>query len=422
MTSTGPLDLLPDMLVALAIGLLIGGEREWSQRARDSERVTAGIRTFGLLGLVGSIAVLLDRFLHPLSWAVILVAVIALIVAAYIAETRASGDWGMTTEIAMLGTFLLGSLAMSGQPVLAAGIAVLVTVLLSLKNFLHSRVHQLTQDEIFGTLKLLLISVVMLPLLPDRTMGPLDIFNPYVTWWMVVLIAGLGFVAYVAVRAVGSSSGILLTAALGGMVSSTAMTITLAKLSRHVGHPGVLAAGLLLASSIMFPRMLLEAAVISPAVAWAILPPVCVAMLCYLVGALTLFWRSKSRAKQDTEPLDQALKNPFEITPALKFSALLVAIMFVVELARQWFGDAGVFVSAAISGAADVDAVTLSISRLATQGLDPVVAADAIVLAAISNSLTKLALAGFIGGRSLLLYCAPAVLSASAVMALSILY
>ena len=422
MTSASTLELLPNMLVAMAIGLLIGGEREWSQRDRNSEKVMAGIRTFGLLGLLGSIAVLLNEFLHPTAWAIILAAVIALVIAAYIAETRVSGDWGMTTEIAMLGTFLLGSLATVGQPTLAAGLGVLVALLLSMKSFLHNQVHRLSEHEISGTLKLLFISVVLLPLLPNETMGWLGVFNPYVTWWMVVAIAGLGFAAYVAVRVMGPGSGIILTAALGGMVSSTAMTITLSRLSRSVRHPGTLAAGLLLTSSLMFPRMLLEAAFISPALAQVILAPLGLAMLCYLAGVSLLLWHATRQASLDHEPIEQTLKNPFEMGPALKFSALLIAIMFLVEIARQWFGEAGVLVTAAISGAADVDAITLSLARLSNQGLEQSVAANGILLAAISNSLFKLGLAGFIGGRTIMLYCAPSVAVAMAIMAFTILF
>ncbi len=410
------------MLVAMAIGLLIGGEREWSQRDRNSEKVMAGIRTFGLLGLLGSLAVLLNEFLHPMAWAIILVAVIALVIAGYIAETRASGDWGMTTEIAMLGTFLLGSLAMADQATLAAGLGVLIALLLSMKSFLHNQVHRLSEHEISGTLKLLFISVVLLPLLPNETMGWLDVFNPYVTWWMVVAIAGLGFAAYVAVRVVGPSSGIILTAALGGMVSSTAMTITLSRLSRNVRHPQTLAAGLLLTSSLMFPRMLLETAFVSPAMAKAIVVPLGLAMLCYLIGVGMLLWHATRQTSLDHEPIEQTLKNPFEMGPALKFSILLVAIMFLVEIARHWFGEAGVLVTAAISGAADVDAITLSLARLSNQGLDQGIATNGVLLAAMSNSLVKLALAGSIGGRTILLYCAPSVAAAMTIIALATVF
>lgn len=418
--SASTLDLLPNVVVAITIGLLIGAEREWSQRHRQSERVMAGIRTFGLLGLVGALGVLLSAFLAPVAWAIVLSGVMVLIVAGYIAETRASGDWGMTTEIAMLSTFLLGSLAAIDQATLAAGLGVMVALLLSMKNILHTQVHRLSEHEISATLKMLFISVVMLPLLPNETMGPMGIFNPYVTWWMVVLIAGMGFVAYVAVRIVGPGRGIMLTAVLGGVVSSTAMSITLSRLSRTVALPTTLAAGILVASSIMFPRMLLEAAIISPGVAKLIVGPVLLAMGCYLAGAGLLLLHARRQKHVDTQTVEETLKNPFEIAPALRFTAMLVGIMFLVEASRLAFGDAGVLVMASVSGAADVDAVTLSLSKLANNGLEQSVAARGILLAAISNSFIKLGLAGIIGSHKLLFACLPTVVVAMTVLVLAV--
>jgi len=226
-----PLAFLPATILALAIGLLIGAEREWSQYSRQSERLMAGIRTFGLLGLVGSLSVVFSELLHPWAWAFVSTGVMLLIIAGYIAEVRATGDWGMTTEVAMLVTYLLGSLATLDHMVLAAALGVVVAALLSLKAVLHTQVHRLEKKEISGALKLLFISVVILPLLPNESMGPMDFFNPSIVWWMVVLITGLGFVAYVAMRVMDASKGLLWTAVFGGLVSSTAMTLTLSRLA-----------------------------------------------------------------------------------------------------------------------------------------------------------------------------------------------
>ena len=154
---------VPGIAIALAIGLLIGAEREWSQRNEKTERVMAGIRTFGLLGLLGAVAIILTDIVGAYAWAFVLVAVALLVVAGYIAEARATGDWGMTTEFAMLVTFGLGVMAASGQLAIAAGLGVLVAGLLSLKRLLHTQVHRLTPEEVSGALKLLFISVVMLP-------------------------------------------------------------------------------------------------------------------------------------------------------------------------------------------------------------------------------------------------------------------
>lgn len=415
----GSLALLSQMLIALAIGLLIGGEREWSQRRRNAERVTAGIRTFGLLGLLGGLAVVLSANFHPYAGAIVLVGVVLLVVAAYVVETRASGDWGMTTEIAMLVTFGLGALVALDQALLSAGLGVMVAALLGLKNILHSRVHRLAPSEIAGALKLLFISVVMLPLLPNQTMGPLGVFNPYVVWLMVVLIAALGFAAYVAMRAVDSRHGILVTALLGGIVSSTAMTVTLSRMAQRVAEPHALVAGLLLTASLMFPRVLIEVGLIAPAVVERLLWPLGVAALVYLLGALLYVWLALRVGPKDGRGLDVALKNPFELGPALRFTALLVGILFAVELARRYLGDGGVYVMAAISGLADADAITLSLSKLSTAGLDVTVAADGILIAAVANSLFKLALAVVIGGLPIAARMAPFALLAVALALLT---
>jgi uncharacterized membrane protein (DUF4010 family) len=400
------------LAVALAIGLLIGAEREWSQRHEQTERVMAGIRTFGLLGLLGAVAVILAQTVGPYAWVVILLAVAMLVVAGYIAQAKATGDWGMTTEVAMLMTFGLGVLAASGQLALASGLGVLVAGLLSLKRVLHTHVHRLEHQEVSGALKLLFISVVVLPLLPDRTMGPFNVFNPYVVWWMVVAITGLGFAAYVSVRIAGPRSGILLTSLLGGLVSSTAMTLTLARLAKKMSNVDMLSAGLMLTSAFMFPRVLVVSGVLAPSLVAALAGPMLLAAVVYMAGAAWLAWRG-TRLKSDSQSgFGTNLQNPFEIGSALRFTLLLVVIMFAVELARKYLGQTGIWAMAAISGAADVDAITLSLSRLVGTELTVEVASQGIMIAAISNSLLKLVLACSIGGKAIAGNLAPFVASA----------
>ena len=410
---------VPGLAIALAVGLLIGAEREWSQRFEKSERVMAGIRTFGLLGLLGAVAVLLSETVGAYAWAVMLVAVALLVVAGYIAEARATGDWGMTTEVAMLVTFGLGVLAASGQIAMAAGLGVLVAGLLSLKRILHTHVHRLTPQEVSGALKLLFISVVMLPLLPNQAFGPYNVFNPYVIWWMVVAITGLGFVAYVSMRMAGQRSGILLTAVLGGLVSSTAMTLTLARLAKTLPRPNTLSAGLLLSSALMFPRVLIVSTVVAPPLLSVLAWPLVLAMICYLAGAAWLTFVGVKPAAAVKESVDSGLENPFQIGQALRFTLVLVVIMFAVEVARAHFGDAGVWFMAAISGAADVDAINLSLSRIAGNELGLQLAGQGILIAALSNSLFKLALSWSIGGNSIGWRTLPFVLAGMVAASLS---
>jgi uncharacterized membrane protein (DUF4010 family) len=404
---------VPGVLVGLTIGLLIGAEREWSQRLEKTERVVAGIRTFGLLGLLGSLSVALMDILGPTAWVVLALVVALLIVTGYVAQARITQDWGMTTEFALLITFVLGSMAGSGSPVMAGALAVIVAALLSLKNVLHTQVHRLRPNEVSGALKLLFISVVMLPLLPNQTFGPFNIVNPYVLWWMVVLITGLGFAAYVTIRVVGERSGLLLTSALGGMVSSTAMTVTLSRLAASISQPNTISAGLLLSAGLMFPRVIIVCGILAPTLISVLALPLVIATLIYLCGAAWYAYKGTTTQARPSQALDSDLQNPFDIVSALKFTALLIAIMFAVEIARLYLGDTGLYAMAAISGAADVDAVSLSLSRMAQVQLGLEVAGRGILIAAFSNSLVKLCIAGSVAGWSIFKRIAPFVFLAA---------
>ncbi len=398
------LELLLSFATALAVGLLIGTERGWSARETDDTRLIGGIRTFGLVGLLGGLAALLGQQFGLNAWISISLIFGLLVIAAYIGEQRHTGDLGVTNAIALLLTFLLGSLALSDQRVLAAACAVVIAMLLSLKQPLHSALRRLSADEISGALKLLFISLVLLPVLPNEGYGPWQVFNPYATWWMVVLIAAIGFAAYVAIRVIGPRKGLLVTALLGGMVSSTAMTLTLARLDGGPRMRAMLACGLLATSALMFPRVLLEVGLVNPALLSTLLWPLGICALSYAAGALWFFRQASSELESNPEPL---LKNPFELAPALRFAALLALIAFMVEAGRRSLGDVGVYLVALLSGTTDVDAITLSLSRNAMGDLSNQVAVQGIYLAALSNSLVKGGLIALIGGRQLALCTLP---------------
>lgn len=400
------LELLLNLATALGVGLLIGTERSWSGRDLDGEEL-AGIRTFGLSGLFGGLAALSVGHFGVLAWITMFSLLALLVIAGYVIESRYSADHGMTTEVAMLLTFLLGSLAVAESRLLAGSIAVVVALLLSLKAHLHGALRRLNEAELSGALKLLFISVVLLPALPNQGFGPWQAFNPYTTWWMVVLIAAIGFAAYVAIRLLGTRHGLMVTALLGGIVSSTAMTITLARLDADKLRPA-LAAGLLATSALMFPRVLLEVGLVNRALLPQMLAPLLTAGLIYAGGALFFYLRA---AQQPEGAAQTLLKNPFELGPALRFAALLVLILFLVEAGRRMLGDTGVYLVALLSGLTDVDAITLSLANNARSELDPTVAVRGIFLAALSNSLVKGVLIAIIGGRQLALLTLPIMLA-----------
>jgi uncharacterized membrane protein (DUF4010 family) len=397
------LELSLNLATSLGIGLLIGAERAWTAREQADTELVAGIRTFGLTGLFGGLAALSLAHFGVAAWIAMFALLALLVIAGYLVEIRRSGDHGMTSEIALLLTFLLGSLALAESRLLAAACAIVVTLLLSLKARLHSALRQLSEAELSGALKLLFISVVLLPNLPNQGYGPWQAFNPYATWWMVVLIAGIGFAAYIAIRLLGTHHGLLATALLGGMVSSTAMTLTLSRLDAPKLRPA-LAAGLLATSALMFPRVLLEVGLVNAALLPSLLAPLLAACLVYAGGAWLYFRHSVQQPEASGEP---PLRNPFELGPALRFAALLVAILFLVEGARRWLGEVGVYLVALLSGLTDVDAITLSLANNARDGLSAEVAVRGIFLAVFSNSLVKAGLVAAIGGRELAVRTVP---------------
>jgi len=411
---------LLDLIVPLAIGLLIGTERGWSHRHQSDDKLIAGIRTFGLAGLLGGIAAMMASMFQFFTWVMIFGGFVLLVVAAYVGDLKDNPDRGLTTEIALLLTFLLGSLSVLGYMGMASGLAVVIALLLSLKDVLHTGLRKLTGEELSGALKLLFISLVMLPVLPNEGMGPWAIFNPYSIWWMVVLISALGFAAYVAMKVAGLNYGLLLTALLGGIVSSTAMTLTLSKMHTQTSLRTILAAGLLLTSALMFPRVLVEISLINPGLTDRLVAPLLVAGTVYVLGAIALAILA-TRQPINLAESTALLHNPFEIGSAIRFALLLTAIVFLVEAGRRYLGDAGVLVIAAISGLTDVDAITLSLSKAALRDLDAQTAVIGIGLAVISNSLVKAGLIILVGGKELALRCVPIMLAGLAAGGLTLL-
>ncbi|MBE7373798.1 MgtC/SapB family protein [Pseudomonas lopnurensis] len=410
------LDLLLNLATALGVGLLIGSERSWSGRDSAGQELVAGIRTFGLAGLFGGLAALSVAPLGGFAWAAMFCMLALLVIAGYVIDARSSGDHGMTTEVALLLTFLLGSLAVAESRQLAAACAIVVALLLSLKARLHQALQRLSEAELGGALKMLFISVVLLPALPDQGYGPWQVLNPYTTWMMVVLIAGIGFAAYVAIRILGTRHGLMVTALLGGIVSSTAMTMTLARLD-SAKLRAALAAGLLATSALMFPRVLLEVGLVNPALLPSLSLPLACAGAIYAAGALFFYLRAAREPEEQAEP---PLKNPFELVPALRFAALLVVILLLVEGARRWLGDVGIYLVSLLSGLTDVDAITLSLANNAKGELSHEVAVRGIFLAAFSNSLVKGGLIALIGGRELVLRTLP-IMAAGLLAGLAVL-
>ena len=402
------------LAVALALGLLVGTERGWQFRELEEGRRVAGIRTYGLLGLAGGLAAVLGRALSPAAFGVALGGVAALIVAAYLITAREGRDVSITGATAQGLTFLFGALAGLGHVEVASAFAVITTLLLGLKPVLHGWLRRITAIELQAALKLLLISVVLLPVLPDRGYGPWQVLNPYRIWWMVVVIAALSFAGYVAMRLVGAARGTILTALLGGLASSTAITLNFSRLARiHPYADALLASGILAACATMFPRILIVAGIFCPPLALRLAPAVGVMALGTYAAAVWLWLRARRQQRDPgAEPI---MRNPLELGPTLFFGLLLGVIMLLAKALEVWLGDAGVYLLAAVSGLTDVDAITLSLAQMSNRGdLLLHAAALGILIAAAVNTLVKAGMTWVIGHPGLGLRVTGALLPALA--------
>ena len=391
--------LLGRLAVALAIGLLMGLERGWEYRRLPEGGRVAGIRTFGLIALLGAITVQLGGPYHELFLAAAILAVAMLMGIGYWRDTAGSEDVSITTSIAALVAFSLGAMAGLGHLTIASSAAVVVTIILGFRIELHSMVAHIEREELTATLRLLLITVVMLPILPNRAIGPWQAFNPYEIWWMVVTIAVISYAGYFANKFLGERRGMIVTGLFGGMSSSTAVTLTLSPIARdRKPEREVVAAAILAASAIMFPRMLIIAAIVKPEVAMTIAPALATATLVTAAGAMWFAWRSRT-AKLEEHDHDLLTRNPLDLLFALKFGLLLTAIMVASRAAQGLLGNRGLVTLAGISGLADVDAITLSVSSMVNQGQAGLeAAAIAILIAAAVNTLVKPALMTFVAG------------------------
>lgn len=394
------LEIFKNLAESLMLGLLIGLERGWHTRERDEGFRIAGLRTFGLISLLGGIGALLALESSIILLGFLFLALALVMSTAYIKVSASIEDFGITSIIASLLALGLGALPIFGYTKLAAATAVIVTLLLGLKPTLHGWVRKMELRELHSTMELLLISVVMLPVLPDQGYGPWEALNPYQIWWMVVLVAAISYAGYFAIRIGGVLYGPILTGLFGGLVASTVVTLNLSRLARN--QPGLensLAAGILAACATMFPRMLLLATVLNPALFRTLLPPLTVMALITFLAAF-IMWRL-ARDKKTEHRME--LSNPFKLSLALKFGALLALIMILAKALKAYAGEAGLYMLAAASGITDVDAITLSLGKMSTKETLPAVAALAMIIAAAVNSFIKAGITLAIGKKALAL-------------------
>ncbi len=388
-------------LIALAIGALVGVERE-KQKNTKSQTTFGGIRTFILFAQAGAVAAWLSQNLNT-PWIFIgaLAAVAGAVITGYILESHANpGQLGLTTELAAITVYLLGGAVMYGFAAFAVPLAILTTAVLAFKQPLHGLVKNLGTEDIYAGLQLLIATFIVLPLLPDKTIDPWQALNPYELWLLVVLISGLSLVGYIAVRWLGSARGTAVTGIAGGLVSSTAVSLSFARQSKSTAARGAsdsnLAAGVLLAWMVMFIRMIIIVSVINQElVARMLFPFASIALTCAILAGL--YYRRGIAEQRPETQTRVALQNPFSLGAAVRFGLLFAVVLLIVRLTQVYLPAKGLYVVSALAGLTDVDAITLSMAKYADQSHDLGLATGAITIAAISNTFTKCAFAVFLG-------------------------
>ncbi|WP_045480727.1 MgtC/SapB family protein [Vibrio owensii] len=401
--------LIWNLFVALLLGAIVGTQRGWVMRNSVEGSRVAGIRTFSLVGLLGGLVGILANLYTPLLLGFALIALVILACIAFVIQQKKSEDISITGVVSLVITFVLGSLAVSGEAVLAAAAAVITAVVLDNKKELHQALQRLQEYELDAALRLLLISIVLLPLLPNQAYGPWKALNPYEIWWMVVLIASISFVGYFAIKIGGAKRGILFTSVFAGLSSSTALTLQFSHLSREQeGISPLLASGILLSCGTMFPRLLIVLSVLNPQLVSLLWPIVLVMMIALYLPAWWIWRRS------EVEKIEQSNKqtNPLALQSALFFGVVLAIIMLLSHALSDWFGSAGILVLSAVSGITDVDAISLTLGRQSTQSLAIEVAVLGIFIAASVNTIVKMGMVLMIGARQLWAKVVPPMLSA----------
>ncbi len=400
---------LPVFATSLALGLLIGMERERSPAAR------AGLRTFALIALLGTLlAMLASRMGSPWILVAGLIGVSAIIISAYVGDDD-EADPGTTTQAALMLCFCLGAVVWYGYSTLAIMLAITTTVLLHFKPELQNISRNLTRADVASMLQFAVLTFIVLPILPNRDYGWYSAFNPYQTWLMVVLISGVSLAGYVSLRLVGQRYGAPLLGFLGGLVSSTATTLVYARHSRNGEAMGRLAVVVILIANLV---VLVRLAVVSSVVSPRILPHVLPVLLCgFVLGALVTFWLWRSISRDGEMPMPQ-LTNPTEIKTALGFGLMYALVLLCAAWLSDFAGSGGLYVLAVVSGLTDVDAISLSSLRLFELGkLGQHQAVTAITIAYLSNLAFKFGLAATVGGRALALRCLPGVIAVAAGLA-----
>ncbi|MGA1204937.1 MAG: MgtC/SapB family protein [Opitutales bacterium] len=395
------LPFLHTLVVGVSVGALIGLIRQWSDEHEDKPMETsAGVRTYALWALLGFLSAYIHEvhahFFLPVSFATFGI----FLIATNTMDRGTHRGFGLTSYAAAVLTFLVGALVFWQKLEAAIAIAVTIGILLASKPFVHRWTIRLTNQDILSLLQFLAVTGLILPLVPDRGFGPLEAFNPYNIWLMVVLISGLGFIGYVAIRLLGTRAGITVTGLAGGLASSTATTLALARNSRDTREIATtLAIGIVIANTVMIGRVAVIILAIHQDLFFVLLPPL---LVMAMPTTLFLVWKFFIAAKSADEVELPELNNPLSMKLAIKFALLYGIIVFLIKAVSEWGDGTGFYPIAFLSGLTDMDAIALSLANAQTDGSVLMeMAAGGIVIGAIANSIFKTILGVSLGDKRL---------------------
>jgi uncharacterized membrane protein (DUF4010 family) len=399
---TPPLHETLSLLVSsLCMGALVGLVRQWADRSESNnntaENDSAGLRTYAIWSLLGSLSVYSEQHFHSGIFPLTLGLFGGFLIVAFAIDHWRHATLGLTSFSIAMATFLNGGLVMWGEGRTALAISAFLCLLISAKHATHTFTQKLKQEDLRIAIQFLVVSGIILPLVPDKGFGPAEAINLYKVWWMVVLISGLGFVGYVGMRLLGAKAGVLMTGVAGGVASSTATTLALSRTSRE--YPMLskeLGVGILIACTIMFFRVWLIVFALQRELAEILVIPFAIMAI---PSALILVFQGFA-SKRKKEIAIPEITNPLTLSIAIKFALLYAGVVLLVTLSQQWSMNHGVYLIAFLSGLTDMDAITLSmIDMVKLESVALQIAARSIIVGAVANTIFKGVFACLIGDR-----------------------
>lgn len=391
------LELIQRVLIALALGFFIGMEREFAKRVNDKEEQFAGVRSYTLITLLGFLSAYLAQT-HG-NWILVagFVGLIALVVAAYVMSAGAVG-YGISTELSGILAFLIGALVFKGEVLFAVIVTVVITSLLSLKMRLHNFIATLAPKDIRAFIQFVIISAVILPFLPNEAMGPNGVWNLREIWIMVILVTGISLGGYLLDKILGPTKGTLISGVIGGLVSSTAVTLSLSQRSRkHPTGPHIItAASIIGATAVLYPRIWLIIWVVDQQLAISLVP----SMVFITLVTFAIAWLIQRKGGQGSV-VDIPTTNPLNFGVSIQFAILFMAVLWLMDAASAENSVQGLYATSLVFGATNMDVISLSIARSADSvGIS--VAMIALLLATLSNTVMKFLIVVFFGHKAMI--------------------